>query len=390
MTEFANILDVSGMTKAELSEYIIQLENESLDCSTQEQAIKLIINSIYGAFANEYFHFFNLNIAEAITLQGQDAIKYSEKCVQRYFKDFWPTDYKLHKILGLDNDKPLPSMKESVWIYTDTDSGYLVFNEAMKAVNWSGGIIDFILKLNEYRLGPYLNKCFEIYANKHNSENFLNFELETIATNGIWVAKKKYVQNIIWKDGKHYDNLSSIKAKGLELIQSSTPSFARKKLKDLVSWIFAQDELRSDKLIGVLKDIKDEFKMANIEDISANRSISNYKKYIIDDKTEFQIASKCPFHVRAGGYYNYLLNNSKYKNKYQLITSGQKIRFYHTDDPFCNVFAYIAGDYPYEFAAQISYEKQFEKFILEPLNRIIVPSGLPQLNRNLVYTTALF
>ena len=133
----------------------------------------------------------------------------------------------------------------------------------MKSVNWQGDAESFILKLNEIRLGPYLNKCFEKYAERYNSENFLNFELETIANNGIWVAKKKYVQNIIWKDGKKYENLTSIKAKGLEIIQASTPTFARKKLKDLVAWVFAQDELRSDQLIKVLKDIRFLFRSNN-------------------------------------------------------------------------------------------------------------------------------
>jgi len=385
---FKDIKDVSTMTKSDLVSYINSLEDESLQCASREGAIKLVINSIYGAFANRYFHFYNLHIAEAITLQAQESIRYAEDCVIKYFKTYWVNDTKLHEHLG--HTGPVPKLADHVWIYTDTDSGYLVFDEAMKAVNWQGTIIDFILTMNTFRLAPYLDKCFENYASRYNSENFLNFELETIATNGIWVAKKKYVQNIIWKDGKYYDNLSKISAKGLELIQSSTPTFARKKLGELVTWIFAQEELRSDQLIKVLKDVKQEFKLANIEEISANRSVSNYKKYILNDRTEFQIGSKCPIHVRAAGHYNYLLNNSDHKNKYQLITSGQKIRFYHTSDNFCDIFAYIAGDFPYEFAPQINYELQFEKFVLAPLNRILVPSGLPALNRNLVYTSNLF
>lgn len=388
MAYFEDIKDVSTMTKQELASYITELEDESLQCSNREGAIKLIINSIYGAFANRYFHFYNLYIAEAITLQAQESIRYAEDCVMKYFKEFWVKDKKLHEHLGFTGE--VPALSENVWIYTDTDSGYLVFDEAMKAVQWKGTITEFILAINTFRLAPYLDKCFEKYADRYNSENFLNFELETIATNGIWVAKKKYVQNIIWKDGKDYDNLSKISAKGLELIQSSTPTFARKKLSDLVSWIFAQEVLKSDTLIKVLKDVKNEFKLANIEEISANRSVSNYKKYILNDQTEFQVNSGCPIHVRAAGYYNYLLNNSEHKTKYQLITSGQKIRFYHADDSFCNIFAYVAGDFPYEFAPEMNHELQFEKFILEPLNRILVPSGLPRLNRNLVYTSALF
>ena len=43
-----------------------------------EQAVKLTLNSIYGAFGNKWFHFFNIDIAESITKQGKDAILYSE------------------------------------------------------------------------------------------------------------------------------------------------------------------------------------------------------------------------------------------------------------------------------------------------------------------------
>ena len=388
MAYFEDIKDVTTMSKKELQSYIADLEAESQQCNARQDAIKLIINSIYGAFANQYFHFYNLHIAESITMQGQDAIRYSEQCVIDYFKKYWLTDTKLHEHLGFFGT--VPPIKDEVWVYTDTDSGYLVFDECMRAVEWDKGIVEFILAMNDFRLGPYLTKCFENYALKYNTENFLNFELETIATNGIWVAKKKYVQNIIWKDGKAYDNLSNIKAKGLELIQSSTPTFARAKLKELVTWIFAQETLKSENLIKVLKDIKSEFKLASIDDISANRGITNYNKFVINDQSDFQLNKGCPIHVRAAGYYNYLLNNSNFKNKYQLITAGQKIRFYHTDDKFCNIFAFIAGNHPYEYAPKISHDLQFEKFILEPLNRILIPAGLPRLNRDLVYTLPLF
>ena len=71
---------------------ITALKAEQLRCSTQEQGIKLIINSIYGAFANEYFHFYNISVAETVTLQGQDAIKFTERMVDKYFKEFFHRD----------------------------------------------------------------------------------------------------------------------------------------------------------------------------------------------------------------------------------------------------------------------------------------------------------
>ena len=80
------------------------------------------------------------------------------------------------------------------------------------------------LKLYEVRVNGYLEKILQKYADDNNAENFLSFELESIAKNAIWLAKKKYMQNIVWKDPDiHYEDLSKISSKGFEIIQSSTP-----------------------------------------------------------------------------------------------------------------------------------------------------------------------
>jgi len=380
--------DPESMSVEDLRNYIEDLKRHSMMTSNSEQAIKLIINSIYGAFANQYFHFYNIAIAETITLQGQDAIKYSEVMLEKYFKDFWHKDHELHAKLGIVGTvKPIT---KPVWVYTDTDSGYIRFSEVFASCEYPNDEQKFILDLNEHRLSGYFKKCFDSYARKYNTDNFLDFELETIAKSGIWVAKKKYVQNIIWKDGKSYDNLSFLKTTGLEIIQSSTPIFCRQKLKDLLIWVFDQDVIKIDKLIRVIKDIKQEFKLSSIEQISSNRSVGNYAKGILDDQEEFRIGKGCPIHVRGAGYHNYLLNNSKLKGKYQLVSTGDKARWYYAKDQFCDVFSYLPGEHPYEFAPEIDYERQFEQFILQPLNRIIISTGVNPLNRDLVYTTALF
>lgn len=375
----------------ELAAKIKSMEHESLMNYNLEQAIKLAINSIYGAFANDYFHFRSTEIAETVTLQGQDAIKHTEKNVEKYFKEFWHKDKKLHEAMGITGEvKPLT---RNVWKYTDTDSGYIIFEEVMESCNWQGTVMDFILKINENRLAEYIQMVLQKYAESYNSDNFLDFELETIAENAIWVAKKKYVQNIIWKDGKIFDPGSYISTKGLEIIQSSTPAFCRDKLTELVKFLFSKDKLDNDAISGltqVLKEIKKEFQLADIEQISSNRRIGDYNKFIVNDTNEFEIAKGCPIHVRAGAYHNYLINNSKHKNNFDMIKTGDKIRWYYAADQFCDVFGYLPGEYPYQVAPKIDIERQFEMFILEPLNRIIIPSGMPRLNRSLAYTISLF
>jgi len=188
----------------------------------------------------------------------------------------------------------------------------------------------------------------------------------------------------------HYDDLSKISSKGFEIIQSSTPVFAREKLKDLLTYIFSKEDLNMGEFSNLLKEIKRQFKLANVDQISFSKKVNNYQKYIVNDYDEFEIASKCPINVRAAGYHNYLLNNSSYKKKYQPLGNGEKVKMYFSTDPNCEVFAYAPGDHPYEFAPAVDYDTQFEKTILDPINRVITAMGFKGFNRNLIYTMSVF
>lgn len=375
-------------TKQEKLEYLAELKSEAKRYYNYEQSVKLMLNSIYGAFGNEYFYFFNIDLAETITLQGQDAILYTEKMVNKYFTDFWHQDKETHEKMGLTQVKPI---KNPVGIYIDTDSVYMQFEDVIKNCDWTGDTKTFILTLYEVRLKDYIEKVLDKYAVKDNADNFLSFELESIARNAIWLAKKKYIQNLVWRDPDiHLEDLSSVKSKGFEIIQSSTPQFAREKLQDIMKYIFSQEKVKIDGLVVLLKKIKKEFKLANIEQISNSIRINNYQKYILGDYTQFEIEKGCPINVRAAGYHNYLLNNSTYKGKYQLLSDGEKVKMYYSLDKSCDVFAYSPGNYPYEFAPSIDYELQFEKCIIDPINRVIGAIGLQTLDRNLIYTSTLF
>ena len=292
-------LDLDNLTKDELKKLYAETEDNINKYYNQEQSVKRILNSIYGAFGNEYFYFFNINIAESITLQGQNAILYTEKLINLYFTDFWHKDKELHAKLGIEVKG---QVTKPVVIYIDTDSCYLSFEEALIKSTWNGTEKDFILKIYEYRLNDYIKKILQKYADGYKTENFLDFELESIAKNAIWLAKKKYIQNIVWADpGNHYEPLTKIKTKGFEIIQSSTPLFARKRLNDAIKLILGKDSIELSEIVKFLKDAKKEFKLANIEEICFNLKMNNYEKYIVSDVGTFEFASGCPMTVRAAG-----------------------------------------------------------------------------------------
>jgi hypothetical protein len=372
----------------EKTERLTALKNE---LKNEEQAIKLTMNSIYGAIGNNWFVCFNTDVAEAVTLQGQDLIKYSEGVLNRYFHEFWHLDKELHEKLGLTTVK---RVAKPMVIYSDTDSNYVTFEEVVESCDWKGDPKDFILKLNEYRITEYLQKCFEKYASKWGTVNHQDFELETLAINGIFLGKKKYVTNLIYDSGVHFEPLSQLKTTGVEMIKGGTPPFVREKLIYLTKFIFAKGKnFNIREFVKELKEIKNDFKIQEPQKISAAISVNNYEKFILNDTTSFDVSKGCPIHVRASGYHNYLLNNSKYKEKYPLIRSSDKINFYFVKTKSImenNVFGYPQGSYPYEFAPPIDHDVQFTKTILDPINRFIEVMGYNPISPNLFLINSLF
>jgi DNA polymerase elongation subunit (family B) len=372
-------------------------EVESAKFTAYEQAVKVMLNSIYGAFGNKWFHFFNIDIAESITLQGQNAILYSEKILNKYFQDFFVKDTEIHKQLNIKVNK---QVHKPAVIYIDTDSNYVQFQEMYESIEWLGekmDIVTFILAIYDNRIKDYIVKALDKYAENTNTDSFLVFEMESIAYSGIWMAKKKYLQNLAWDDklskSERHKMLKKIKTVGYDTIQSSTPTFARKKLSEALQILFEKKPTPETltTIVSFLKKVKKEFKMANVDEISFNKRTNNIEKYIIDDHTQFQYGLKCPPNVKAAGFYNYLMNNNtKYKSKYRMINNGEKLKLYHCEHTVCEMFGYLPGDHPYEFAPQMDYETQFEKCIIDPLNRVLDCVGLQTLNRNLIYSTTLF
>jgi DNA polymerase elongation subunit (family B) len=269
-----------------------------------------------------------------------------------------------------------------------------------ESIEWnddSMSIDKFIMELYNFRLKDYIFKCMEKYSEATNTENFLVFELETIAYSGIWLAKKKYLQNIAWEDrldiNDRYPSLKKIKTIGFDTIQSSTPAIARKHLTEALKLILSEKPTASllKRLVDYLKQCKKEFQLADIDEICFNKRTNNIDKYILDDTTEFQYGLKCPSNVKAAGFYNFLMNNNpKYKNKYKMIGNGEKLRLYHCKHSICEIFAYQPSAHPYEIAPPVDYELQFEKSVIDPLNRVLSAVGLHTLNRNLIYSTSLF
>jgi DNA polymerase elongation subunit (family B) len=377
----------------ELEKEIERLKDLSNEYNTYQNSIKVLINSIYGACASPYFVGYDINIAEAVTLQGQDLIKYANKVFDDYFMNIWHADTELHSKLGLTR---VNKIMQGVGIYNDTDSALLTFDPLLKSCDApkdKNEIIDFISKIYELRLSDYLNKKFDEYAKERNTKNIQVLELEKISYSALMIAKKKYILDIAWRDsGVRSEPQEKILPTGVEIVQGSTPKFARMVLKDMLKIIFANGKnLKYEDVINKLKEYKRQFVFQDPDDISKTISIGDYEKYVREDRRTVDLMDKCPINVRAAAYYNHYLLNSKWKNKYNLIKTGDKIKHYYAlGDSRTDAFGFLPSNYPYEFAPKIDYDLQFEKIIVEPLNRFIQPLGFNRIPGSLIFSRSLF
>jgi hypothetical protein len=387
-------IDPSTASREEILAEISRLEVLMNMKSNEEQAIKIFINSIYGATASPYFVGYNVKVAEAITLQGQEMIKFVTKIINRYFNEFWHRDKELHDKLGITR---ADRITREVAIYGDTDSCYVTFQDVVYGCDWQDDPRKLILNIYNYRLKDYLEKAFGRLSESMGTENIQNLEMETISYSAIFLKKKKYVLDMSWKsgegDGFFYEAGQKIKATGVEIVQSSTPVFARNKLKELLKVVLTEkNKLNMRSFAERLKREKEAFMLDQVENVSMSSNVNDYTKGIMDDRKRLEIQSGCPMHVRAAGFHNFLLNSSKWKGKYQLIKSGDKVRYYYAQNKNGgeNVFAYLPGNYPVEFAPPIDYETQFAKCIVDPINRFISAMGMPPVSPELIVKTQLF
>ena len=336
------------------------LEKEISRCNNIQMAKKIQLNSAYGAIGNQYFRYYMLANAEAITLGGQFSIRWIENRMNRY----------MNKVLKTEN-------KDYV-IASDTDSIYLhlgplvqvIFKDREKNVE---SIVSFLDKICDVEFEKYISSSYEAlatYVNAYDQKMFM--KRETIAERGIWTAKKRYMLNAWDIEGVRFAE-PKLKMMGIEAVKSSTPAPCRKMIKDAISIIMNESEENVQKYI---QKVRTDFRRMDPAEIAFPRTCNNVEKYT----NRLTIYSKgTPMHVRGSILFNHYLKQKNLEGKYNVINNGEKIKFCYLKNPnpiHENVISFIS-EFPKEFGLSqyIDYDLQFEKSFIEPLKAILDSIG---------------
>jgi len=317
------------------------------------------LNSAYGAVGNQYFRYYDVRQASGITTAGQFIIRFIEKKVNEYLNGILQTKGEIDYIVA-----------------SDTDSIYVRFGKLVEKTcegKTKEQITDFLNKVCEQKLEPYIAKCFDELADYSNAfKNAMVMKREVIADKGIWVAKKRYMLNVIDEEGVRLAD-PKLKLMGIEAVKSSTPGVCRVKIKEAIKTIMSKEQTDLHKLVA---DFKKEFFDMKAEQIAFPRSCNNLRKY--RDSANIFIKGT-PIHVKGALIYNYQIHKLGLQNKYPLIQEGDKIKFIKLKpaNPFkFDVISYITT-LPEEFKLQqyVDYDIQFEKTFLDPMRFILDAIG---------------
>lgn len=335
------------------------LKKEISRLNNLQMGMKIALNSAYGAIGNQYFRYYDIRIAEGITLSGQLSIRWIANKLNAY----------MNKLLKTDGDYV---------VAIDTDSVYLTLEKLVEKIYSDGDkssekIIKFMDRVCDEQIQPYINKSYQELADMMNAyAQKMIMKREVLADKGIWVAKKRYILNVHNSEGVQYAK-PKLKVMGLEMVKSSTPMVVRNKFEDFLQIILHKNESDLQKAV---KDYRQEFSTLTPEEVAFPRGINDLKKYS-DKNTVY--GKGTPIHVRGALLYNALLKKDNIDKKYQLINEGDKIKFLYLRKPNRineNVISFI-NTLPKEFRLNeyIDFDLQFEKSFLDPLQIILDAIG---------------
>ena len=333
------------------------LRKEISRLNNLQMAMKIALNSAYGAMGNQYFRYFDIRMAEGITTSGQLSIR-------------WMAN-KLNSFMN----KTLKTESKDYVVAIDTDSIYLTLEtlvETMCDGKTDQQKIKFMDKVCEDVFQPFIDNGYQELADYMNAySQKMQMKREVLADKGIWTAKKRYILNVHNSEGVQYAK-PKVKVMGLEMVKSSTPAVIRDKLKESIDVILLGQEKA---LHSYIINFREEFNKMPVQDIAFPRGVNGMKQY-----AGSPIYTKgTPIHVRGSLLFNHHAKRLGLDKKYELIKDGDKIKFVYVKkpNPFNEDVIAFSQELPKEFGITnfIDYDLQFQKTFLDPLQNVIESLG---------------
>jgi DNA polymerase elongation subunit (family B) len=331
---------------------------------TLQYTLKILLNSIYGTFANKHSSLMDIDNAMSITITGQNVARAGADILDKY----------VTKHYGIN---------ESITRYGDTDSVYVSINSVLQKLN-----------INLVQEGKISTEVHDIVntLDKHVNTEILNwarielnsvdpryvFKREVISDVGVFLQKKRYILHVLDEEGVSVDKF---KYTGIELVRSTTPKKVKCFIEDIIKTsLLSQDIKKSN---TVYSNSYVDFQKLDPNDIAARTSINNLEKYA-EGASLYKYKKGTPSHVKGAIAYNLLLKEYKLNDRYEEIQSAQKVKkLYCAKNKYgLDAISYVTV-LPKEFDIKVDWDKMFNKLVTQPIERFYEAIGwaLPQIGK---------
>ena len=319
---------------------------------TLQYTLKILLNSIYGTFANKHSAFMDIDNASSITLTGQAVAKAGGNIINEYAKNIFKVD-------------------ESLILSGDTDSLYITIQPILDKLNIPltiDGIINPKVHTIVDSIDKHLGEKILDWAREelNSADPRFVFKREAIADVGTFLMKKRYILHILDDEGV---STNKFKYVGVELARSTTPKQVKAIIQKTIETAFLTKDVK--KTNEVFREAYDLFKNLDVSEASFRRSVKEPDKYSAG-ATLNKFNKGTPCHVKAALAYNILLEKMNLQNKYELIRSGQKVKYFYASKNTYGLDAIaFVSEFPKEFRdIKIDYDKMFGKIVTPPIEAV--------------------
>lgn len=363
----------------EIQHRINFLKAENAQKDILQYALKILINSAYGAISSGKNQIGDTDLANAITTAGSTSIKHINVLARSFVKS--------------KNDNISDDDLEAVVIFNDTDSCCIRLDKCGVVVCKDGKVTEEGYALVQ-ECDDYIDKHFQEWFKTTTNSNkcTVYFKREKICDAGVFLkkkdkdeeAKKNYILHILDNEGV---KKPSFKYTGVKFARSTLAKDLKVAAKEVVEhMIITQDKTSTESLLQNLYNKFKEMPLDDIVTIQRCNKVAEYEK-LLDipynnniGKMSFPLGT--PGHVRAAINFNIIMDKLDIKG-YEKVKSGDlvKIIYVHKNKFGIDKIAYL-DTLPPELMdyLQVDYKTTFIKTVYDEIKRIYKSVGWTSFN----------
>jgi DNA polymerase elongation subunit (family B) len=323
---------------------------------TLQYTLKILLNSIYGTFANKHSSLMDIDNATSITTTGQNVARAGGNILDDFVRNNF-------------------GISETITKYGDTDSVYISLNSVLQKLKIplviDGKINDEVHSIVN-KLDEYVNVEILNWARKElfSVDPRYVFKREVISDVGIFLQKKRYILHVLDDEGVSVDKF---KYTGIELVRSTTPKKVKKFLENIIKAALLTENIKQTN--DIYRNSYEEFCKLDPNDIASRTSINNLEKYA-KESSLYKYKKGTPSHVKGAIAYNILIKELKIDDKFEAIQSSQKVKkLYCAKNKYgLDAISYVSV-LPSEFNIKIDWDKMFSKLVTQPTERLYEAIG---------------